>query len=647
MDVLAKVPKIILFAVLFVVVFSLLTLLLFYTIGYVFGTLSMIFILFLFSINLSKFLIFPGSYKLWRYWWQSSLEIELANNFIDHLHELKYVLELLSKSSNMIHIKRNYKQLQESLDIFKVLLNSYNSIQIQELNRDQKLFKEYLTNVMRLLSEVQLIFTNKTEDLLSVLGHTQDFDWNNVTFEDFPENFALNNAAEELERLENFVVKFTVARFPWSYLREGLFTNLNIMRLILQSSVRCEQYWVSSEAVEIDCIIVKNEVNTVDSPVVIFCNPNGGLYEYACYQNSWLEYYISIGIDFCMWNYRGYGRTKGDPSAQALINDIQAVYNFLTKVKMYSTIIVHGESIGAVPACALATKAKLNLLFADRTFSTLSELIKARLHIPKIVFKCLAQWNDSNDKNFVSSGCYKVFSCDAEDELVIEKASLKAGIVSLQNCNQMDKESLNEFLDAIKNIVRFTKSINAGEKLGVDNSSSSYIKVSNESEQINDESLSSVAYRIFDCLKIDAGGVSLFSVNSMSQFTIWLSTLQLWGSFMPIGSNPIGKDKALQRVKSCIMELDKIFREQEFVINPNIVSLCRQVRFLKSGFMRIQKCLENFSRSNTEELTIRDEENSMNFQGFLIPLNCGHNGKFSEDEKSVLLFHLKEAKVIN
>lgn len=648
MDILRKVPKVILLVLVTIILISLLSFTLVYSLGYIIGTLSVLLILFFFSLSLSKFFIFPGSFRVWRYWWQSTLEIELANNFIDHLHELKYVIELLGKGSNMIHIKKNFKQLQESLDIFKVLINSYNSINSQELNKDQRIFKDILGKVMKLLSEVKVIFPNNSGDLLSILGHTQEFDWNNATFEDFPENLALKKADEVFEGLEKFVVQFTVAKFPRTYLKEGLFTNLNILRLILQNSVRCEQYWVRSDGIEIDCFIVKNEENIVDPPVAIYCNPNGGLYEYACYQNNWLEYYVSLGIDFCMWNYRGYGRTKGTPSADSLITDTQAIYEFLTKVKMYSKILIHGESIGAVPACALASKFDLNLLFADRAFSSLSNLINSRLCIPKSLFKCLTRWTDATSQNFLSTGCYKVFSCDAQDELIPEHSSLKAGISSLQNCNQMDKESLNEFLEVIKNIVKYTKSISSGDKLTVDMSKSSYVVVSNESKGADEETISSMAHSIYKCLEIDAGGVSLYSVVSVNQLSLWISVLQLWGSFIPIGSNPIGKDKALQRIKASIQSLDQIFREQDYIVNPNIVSLCRHIRFLKSGFIKIQKCLENFSRSSTEEFTIRDEENNESNQpGFLIPLNCGHNGKFSESEKSILLFHLKQAKIIN
>jgi hypothetical protein len=159
--------------------------------GTILGVFVGLLIVWLIGYCLTQFLMFPGAFRLWRHWWQSSLETELANNFIDHLHELAYALEILEKSANLIHIKKNSKQLQESLDIFKVLLNSYNHISNQDLNNNQEVFKAKLSMIMEKMSETNLIFPNKSESLLSVFGHTHDFDWSNVTFEDFPENLAL------------------------------------------------------------------------------------------------------------------------------------------------------------------------------------------------------------------------------------------------------------------------------------------------------------------------------------------------------------------------------------------------------------------------------------------------------------------------
>ena len=118
---------------------------------------------------------------------------------------------------------------------------------------------------------------------------------------------------------------------------------------------------------------------------------------------------------------------------------------------------------------------------------------------------------------------------------------------------------------------------------------------------------------------------------------------------MPIGSNIYGKEKMNNKLNLSIEYLAQVFKDYEFAVNPVVVSLCRQVRFLKNGLGKILRTLDSLNRSNTEQLTIKDESEFIkDFKsvGFLVPLNCGHNGKYNEEEKNMVLQHLKQAKFI-
>lgn len=46
---------------------------------------------------------------------------------------------------------------------------------------------------------------------------------------------------------------------------------------------------------------------------MIFCNPNAGFAEYFQYQSDWLDYYIHMGINVFVWNYRGFSLSEGQP----------------------------------------------------------------------------------------------------------------------------------------------------------------------------------------------------------------------------------------------------------------------------------------------------------------------------------------------
>ena len=70
------------------------------------------------------------------------------------------------------------------------------------------------------------------------------------------------------------------------------------------------------------------------SPVglVMFCSPNAGFYEGMCQcdlATSWLGYYLQMGYDVCMFNYRGYGLSTGSPNPHSIKEDALLVYQYL------------------------------------------------------------------------------------------------------------------------------------------------------------------------------------------------------------------------------------------------------------------------------------------------------------------------------
>lgn len=56
-------------------------------------------------------------------------------------------------------------------------------------------------------------------------------------------------------------------------------------------------------------------------PTMIFCNPNAGFAEFFQYQSDWLDYYVQMGINVFVWNYRGYSLSEGTPSPRVLSSD--------------------------------------------------------------------------------------------------------------------------------------------------------------------------------------------------------------------------------------------------------------------------------------------------------------------------------------
>lgn len=96
------------------------------------------------------------------------------------------------------------------------------------------------------------------------------------------------------------------------------------------------------------------ETNSSNPPIVIICSGNGGPYELFHKNHYWLNYYLNQNYHVCLWNYRGFGLSTGTPSFKSMKDDSEVVFRYLNESQKYKTIIVHGISLGGVPACHLA-----------------------------------------------------------------------------------------------------------------------------------------------------------------------------------------------------------------------------------------------------------------------------------------------------
>lgn len=93
----------------------------------------------------------------------------------------------------------------------------------------------------------------------------------------------------------------------------------------------------------------------------IFFRGNGGTLMNFAHIQKWLA---DMGADTAMFNYRGYGATRGWPNESALYKDTQAVWEYFkarTHADQNHTLLV-GLSIGTGPAAYLASTIQPKLL---------------------------------------------------------------------------------------------------------------------------------------------------------------------------------------------------------------------------------------------------------------------------------------------
>jgi alpha-beta hydrolase superfamily lysophospholipase len=78
--------------------------------------------------------------------------------------------------------------------------------------------------------------------------------------------------------------------------------------------------------------------------------------------------FVSKGYDFFMFDYRGFGKSKGRRSESALYHDAQTVYTWLRSVFPEGEIVIYGRSLGSGIAARIAAWNNPKMLILDSPY---------------------------------------------------------------------------------------------------------------------------------------------------------------------------------------------------------------------------------------------------------------------------------------
>ena len=196
-------------------------------------------------------------------------------------------------------------------------------------------------------------------------------------------------------------------------------------------------------------LINKEESNK--KTLLIICGPNGGPYEVN--PISKLTFFLDKNIDLLLWNYRGYGLSKGKTTFNRAKDDVIGIYDKVSKEYDYDKIGVYGYSIGGVSAFYLAANRNIDLIISDRNLSSFSEAAYGLKNgIPLwILYNFFLIRSDKAINNYVHSKCSKIIICSPVDELIMCNATLKSGISQyvIQNYIEGNEDKKKNILEVI------------------------------------------------------------------------------------------------------------------------------------------------------------------------------------------------------
>ncbi|MFH1593209.1 MAG: alpha/beta hydrolase [Candidatus Omnitrophota bacterium] len=172
-----------------------------------------------------------------------------------------------------------------------------------------------------------------------------------------------------------------------------------------------EIYFVTSDNIKLHSWFIPGDKT---KKTILFCHGNGGNISHRVEK---LLFFHKLGLNTFIFDYRGYGMSKGSPSESGLYEDALAAYRYLINDKKIARdhIIPYGESLGGAVAIELVKREKLKALITEEAFTSVTEM--ARIVYPFLPRFAISSKFDSISK-IGEIDCPKLIIHSVDDEIV-------------------------------------------------------------------------------------------------------------------------------------------------------------------------------------------------------------------------------------
>jgi uncharacterized protein len=153
--------------------------------------------------------------------------------------------------------------------------------------------------------------------------------------------------------------------------------------------------------------------------VVLYCHGNGGNLAGRALTLQFLQ--ETMGVSVLIFDYRGYGRSKGKATVSGAIADAREARTELAKLANVNEaeVVLMGRSLGGAIAIQIAADASPRGLIIESSFSSLRDV--AAEHFPKLAW--LVAKNKLDSAQAIAEVHCPVLQCHGDADRVISYAS--------------------------------------------------------------------------------------------------------------------------------------------------------------------------------------------------------------------------------
>ena len=387
----------------------------------------------------------------------SLLSLEDPNNILIK-SEIENIQEIFKKIESLIFNYQEYIHKYGNISTYQN--NFYEKLIILNTQMENSGFKEYFQN-MNIVKKNSKIICEWKQDINNIIDSNKQLEISKMIL----------TVNWILEIIDNFILEksfFFSYNFITTLLFNDTFGNMNFYKIEFYQKFK--KYKINEFNKEnINYCIITNpniEIDENNKKLFFFCGPNGGPYEFISKKK--IKFYLKKGVDVLLWNYRGYGFSKGRSTFKKCKNDVLIIYDEVIKNNNYKKIAVCGYSIGGVPAFHLSKNRKIDILISDRNFSSINQsayfLFCGRILYFLCYFFLITNSNTIN--NFMNSNCFKIILFSSNDFLIRSYGSIISNVAVklLNSCIRIKDHDLvkcNGILDLIFNNVQKENFINS------------------------------------------------------------------------------------------------------------------------------------------------------------------------------------------